>query len=117
YHDKDSFIPVRDLIALLDDFNVLKIGAHPLRKSTPWHHHEPSVLKQFDAYDLNGKDLFTDGIDMEKEFIHLLMNIKFQLLVVVIHISNYNMVLSSIYFLNVIQSMNQEKQFSKATMK
>src|SRR5699024_11716127 len=66
YHDKDSFIPVRDLIALLDDFNVLKIGAHPLRKSTPWHHHEPSVLKQFDAYDLNGKDLFTDGIDMEK---------------------------------------------------
>lgn len=66
YHDKDSFIPVRDLIALLDDFNVLKIGAHPLRKSTPWHHHKPSVLKQFDAYDLNGKDLFTDGIDMEK---------------------------------------------------
>src|SRR5699024_11994023 len=66
YHDKYSFIPVRDLIALLDDFNVLKIGAHPLRKSTPWHHHKPSVLKQFDAYDLNGKDLFTDGIDMEK---------------------------------------------------
>src|SRR5699024_3204880 len=27
---------------------------------------KPSVLKQFDAYDLNGKDLFTDGIDMEK---------------------------------------------------
>src|SRR5699024_6567113 len=66
YHDKDSFIPVRDLIALLDDFNVLKIGAHPLRKSTPWHHHEPSVLKQFDAYDLNGKDLFTDGLSMEE---------------------------------------------------
>src|SRR5699024_3834369 len=65
YHDKDSFTPVTDLIALLDDFNVLKIGAHPLRKSTPWHHHEPSVLKQFDAYDLNGNDLFTDGIDME----------------------------------------------------
>ncbi|HLQ98496.1 MAG TPA: PHP domain-containing protein [Candidatus Dormibacteraeota bacterium] len=66
YHDEKNFIPVKHLVSLLADFNVLKIGAHPLRKSTHWHHHEPSVLKQFDAYDLNGKDLFTDGLDMEK---------------------------------------------------
>jgi len=66
YHDKEDFIPVQDLIDLLAYFNVLKIGAHPLRKSTPWHHHEPSILKQFDAYDLNGKDLFTEGPEMEK---------------------------------------------------
>lgn len=66
YHDEESFIPVEDLLTLIANFNVLKIGAHPLRKSTPWHHHEPSVLKQFDAYDLNGKDLFTDGLSMEE---------------------------------------------------
>ncbi|MEJ8777208.1 PHP domain-containing protein [Pseudogracilibacillus sp. ICA-222130] len=67
YHDEDNFIPVKDLINILSDFNVLKIGAHPLRKSTPWHHHETSVLEQFDAYDLNGKDLFTDGREMENK--------------------------------------------------
>lgn len=66
YRDKDAFIPVKELINLTSDFNVLKIGAHPLRKSTPWHHHELDVLQQFDAYDLNGKDLFTDGLEMEE---------------------------------------------------
>ncbi len=66
FHDKESFIPVKDLITLLANFNVLKIGAHPLRKSTPWVHHEPSILKQFDAYDLNGKDLFTYGSEIEE---------------------------------------------------
>lgn len=73
YHDKEAFIPVQDLIDLLSDFNVLKIGAHPLRKSTPWHHHEPSVLQQFDAYDLNGKDLYSDGLEMEKR-VHMFAN-------------------------------------------
>src|SRR5699024_12001001 len=66
YHDEESFIPVEDLLTLIANFNVLKIGAHPLRKSTPWHHHEPSVLKKFDEYDLNGKDLITDGLSMEE---------------------------------------------------
>lgn len=67
FHDKDAYIPVKDLLTLLADFNVIKIGAHPLRKSTPWHHHEPAVLQQFDAYDLNGKDLFTFGRDIEEK--------------------------------------------------
>lgn len=66
YHNEKEFIPVKHLIRLLAEFNVLKIGAHPLRKSTPWHHHELDVLQQFDAYDLNGKDLFTDGLEMEE---------------------------------------------------
>src|SRR5690625_4467608 len=46
FHDKDAYIPVKDLLTLLADFNVIKIGAHPLRESTPWHHHEPAVLQQ-----------------------------------------------------------------------
>src|SRR5699024_1450187 len=73
YEYKEAFIPVQDLIDVLNDFNVIKIGAHPLRKSTPWHHHELSVLTQFDAYDLNGKDLFTDGREMEKR-VHMFAN-------------------------------------------
>jgi len=117
YHDEKNFIPVKHLVSLLADFNVLKIGAHPLRKSTHWHHHEPSVLKQFDAYDLNGKDLFTDGLDMEKRVRTFADEYRFQLSVVVIRISNYNTVLSSIYSLNVIPSMNLEKPFTKVIMK
>jgi hypothetical protein len=61
FHEEDEFIPVNALIELIEGFNVLKIGAHPLRESTPWKHHEASVLEQFDAYDLNGKDLHTYG--------------------------------------------------------
>lgn len=70
YHDENNFIPVKELIALLSSFDVLKIGAHPLRDSTPWHHHDLQVLKQFDAYDLNGKDLYKSGLSM-KEQVHL----------------------------------------------
>lgn len=66
HHKKEAFLPVKYLIQLLADFNVLKIGAHPLRKSTPWEHHESSVLEQFDAYDLNGKDLYTYGREIEE---------------------------------------------------
>ena len=73
FQNEENFIPVRDLITLLSDFNVLKIGAHPLRESTPWNHHDPSVLKQFDAYDLNGKDLYTYGLEIE-ERVHAFAN-------------------------------------------
>lgn len=65
FQDKENFIPVKDLISLIEDFNVLKIGAHPLRESTPWEHHDIAVLEQFDAFDLNGKDLHTYGGEIE----------------------------------------------------
>ncbi|MCF3944527.1 PHP domain-containing protein [Oceanobacillus alkalisoli] len=66
YQDQENFIAVNDLIALLANFNVLKIGGHPLRESTPWTQHPITVLSQFDAFDLNGKDLYTYGSDMEE---------------------------------------------------
>lgn len=66
FQAEDNFIPVKELIVLLEDFNVLKIGAHPLRESTPWHQHDRAVLEQFDAYDLNGKDLYTYGPEVEE---------------------------------------------------
>lgn len=66
HQKEENFLPVKDLIELLADFNVLKIGAHPLRESTPWEHHDSSILKQFDAFDLNGKDLYTYGNEIEE---------------------------------------------------
>lgn len=66
HQEKTAYIKVNDLIALLQDYNVLKIGAHPLREKTPWNHHETEVLEQFDAFDLNGKDLYTCGREMEQ---------------------------------------------------
>lgn len=67
HHEEEAFVPVKDLIQMLADYNVLKIGAHPLRESTPWEHHDFSVLEQFDAYDLNGKDLYTYGDEIEEK--------------------------------------------------
>ena len=66
YQDEENFIPVKQLIDLLEGYNVLKIGAHQLRESTPWHHHDTAVLEQFDAFDLNGKDLYTYGSEIEE---------------------------------------------------
>ncbi len=73
FQQEENFIPVKELVALLSDFNVLKIGAHPLRESTPWNHHDTTILRQFDAYDLNGKDLYTYGLEVE-ERVHAFAN-------------------------------------------
>lgn len=80
FQHEENFLPAKELIALLSDFNVLKIGAHPLRESTPWSHHDTAVLRQFDAYDLNGKDLYTYGLEME-ESVHTFAD-KYQIPVV-----------------------------------
>ncbi|MBU5593810.1 PHP domain-containing protein [Amphibacillus sp. MSJ-3] len=60
---KDQFIPFAELLDLADRFNVLKIGAHAFRESTPLHHHDYEQLKRLDALDLNGKDLYTYGVN------------------------------------------------------
>jgi PHP family Zn ribbon phosphoesterase len=63
YVSKDNFIPVEQLFKLSDSYNILKIGAHPFRESNPLHHLPSDILKQFDAFDLNGKDLYTNGVE------------------------------------------------------
>lgn len=59
--DAEDFIPFRDLLDLAEKYEVLKIGAHAFRESTPLHHHDQKLLKRLDALDLNGKDLYTYG--------------------------------------------------------
>ena len=62
YTEKNHFIPFRTLLEEASKFHFLTIGAHPFRKSTPLHHIERELLTKLDAFDLNGKDLYEQGI-------------------------------------------------------
>lgn len=63
YTEKGHFIPFKSLLEMAGDYDLLKIGAHPFRETTPLHHIDRSLLVQLDAFDLNGKDLFEQGVD------------------------------------------------------
>lgn len=70
----DSFISFRQLLNVADLYNMLKIGAHAFRKSTPLHHLSEDLLERLDALDLNGKDLHANGIAETKDAITQLAN-------------------------------------------
>lgn len=70
YTKKDSFIPFEKLLTLLSTYNMLVIGAHPYRESTPLKDLDPYLLKQLDAFDLNGKDLHSRGIEENTYDVH-----------------------------------------------
>lgn len=59
---EDEFISFDQLLNIGEQFEFLKIGAHPLRKSTPLAQHPVHQLQRLDAFDLNGKDLFEHGV-------------------------------------------------------
>lgn len=61
FEQKPDFMPFKALMDLADQYNVLRIGGHPLRTSTPLTHHNPEQLKRLDALDLNGRDLYAQG--------------------------------------------------------
>ncbi|MDU4694224.1 MAG: PHP domain-containing protein [Paenibacillus sp.] len=61
YTKKSSFIPFNELMTLAENYPLLKIGAHPFRVSTPLHHLEPEQLRRLDAFDLNAKDMYEYG--------------------------------------------------------
>lgn len=63
FTEKGKFIPFESLLEAASKYNFLKIGAHPFRETTPLHHIKHSLLTQLNAFDLNGKDLFEQGID------------------------------------------------------
>lgn len=63
YTEEGSFIPFAELLKLRSNYEMLVIGAHPFRPSTPLKDLDSSLLKQLDAFDLNGKDLHTRGIE------------------------------------------------------
>lgn len=63
YTDPAAFIGFDQLMDLVEDYDILKIGAHPFRKSTPLTHLQPEQLRRLDALDLNGKDLYAQGVE------------------------------------------------------
>ncbi len=67
---EETFLPITELLNLADKYGVLKIGAHPLRESTPLHQHPEEVLRRFDAFDLNGKDMHVHGVEAMKFAVH-----------------------------------------------
>ncbi|HEY4384410.1 MAG TPA: PHP-associated domain-containing protein, partial [Ktedonobacteraceae bacterium] len=66
YVSDDNFIPVRELFERSESYNFLKIGAHPFRPSRPMYQLPEDILKRFDAFDLNGSDLFSKGIEQTR---------------------------------------------------
>ena len=64
---EENFIPFNQLMDMADQYNILKIGAHAFRESTPLYHLKEEQLKRLDALDLNGKDLFAQGIEMYQQ--------------------------------------------------
>jgi predicted metal-dependent phosphoesterase TrpH len=66
YVNPDNYIPIAELFKRSAAYNFLKIGAHPFRPSHPLHHLSDDILMHFDAFDLNGSDLYTKGIDQTK---------------------------------------------------
>ncbi|WP_018751833.1 PHP domain-containing protein [Paenibacillus sanguinis] len=66
YTKKGNFIPFDDLMTLAERYPLLKIGAHPFRKSTPLHHLSREQLERLDAFDLNAKDMYEYGNEVNQ---------------------------------------------------
>lgn len=62
YTSPDHFIPLEGLFDLCHPAGLMVIGGHPFRESNHLYHVAPELLRRFDAFDLNGKDLHEIGI-------------------------------------------------------
>ena len=70
YASKGNFIKFAQLFEVVAPFEILIIGAHPYRKSTPLYNLDPALLSKLDAFDLNGKDLYSMGIDANSQLVY-----------------------------------------------
>ncbi|WP_322906705.1 PHP-associated domain-containing protein [Paenibacillus campi] len=57
-----DFISLAALFDLCEPADLMVIGGHPFRASNHLYHVAPELLRRFDAFDLNGKDLHEIGI-------------------------------------------------------
>lgn len=64
---EDNFLSFDKLLDIAEQYDVLKIGAHAFRESTPLYHLKADQLKRLDALDLNGKDLFSQGKNVYRQ--------------------------------------------------
>lgn len=63
YTEKGGFIKFETLLDWSEEGGFLRIGAHPFREGTPLHHLPDELLQRLDAFDLNGKDIYAQGLD------------------------------------------------------
>ncbi|MEF2966268.1 PHP domain-containing protein [Paenibacillus sp. M1] len=70
YTEKGQFVDFRTLLDWSEDEGFLRIGAHPFRVGTPLHHLPEKLLKRLDAFDLNGKDIYSQGLEAYREKIN-----------------------------------------------
>ncbi|WP_244226628.1 PHP-associated domain-containing protein [Paenibacillus protaetiae] len=56
------FIGLEQLFDLCEPRGMMVIGGHPFRESNHLYHVDERLLRRFDAFDLNGKDLHEIGI-------------------------------------------------------
>lgn len=61
--EKGRFVDFRTLLDWSEEGGFLRIGAHPFREGTPLHHLPDELLKRLDAFDLNGKDVYAQGLE------------------------------------------------------
>ena len=70
YSMKGNFIKFAQFLELVEPFEILILGAHPYRESTPLFELDPILLSQLDAFDLNGKDLYTIGVEENSSLVY-----------------------------------------------
>jgi histidinol phosphatase-like PHP family hydrolase len=58
----NNFIGLEQLFELCEPRGMMVIGGHPFRESNSLYKIDKSLLRRFDAFDLNGKDLHQIGI-------------------------------------------------------
>ncbi|MNO33777.1 hypothetical protein D3C76_237990 [compost metagenome] len=63
YTEKGGFIKFETLLDWSEEGAFLRIGAHPFRVGTPLHHLPDELLQRLDAFDLNGKDIYSQGLE------------------------------------------------------
>lgn len=61
YFNKDNLIEFNTLLDLADQYNCLKVGAHPCRRGHKLCEHPEEFLRRLDAIDLNAKDIYKKG--------------------------------------------------------
>lgn len=56
--NKSNFIDFKDLLDLADEYNCIKVGAHPFRKGQQLCKKEYELLERLDCIELNAKDIY-----------------------------------------------------------
>lgn len=66
YRSGAAYIGLAQLLALCEELDCVAIGAHPFREENSLYQISGDLLRRLDALDLNGRDLYKYGLQMEK---------------------------------------------------